>query len=93
MRAQAAVGAELQCKHEYWAGNDEDVTPHATRINSLTSDKRENLPTNNLNCERYLAKSAYLAAQSAAHSNNLFKAKRIRDELVLSDAEDCLLIE
>ena len=93
MRAQAAVGAELQCKHEYWAGNDEDVTPHATRINSLTSDKRENLPTNNLNCERYLAKSGYLAAQSAAHSNNLFKAKRIRDDLVLSDAEDCLLIE
>ena len=63
MRAQAAVGAELRCKREYWADNDEDVAPHATRINSLTTDKRENLPTNNLNCERYLAKFGYFAAQ------------------------------
>ena len=38
MHAQAAVGVELQCKREYWAGNDEDVTPRATRINSLTCD-------------------------------------------------------
>ena len=88
MCAQAAVGVKLQCKREYWAGNDEDVTPRATRINSLTSDERKNLPTNNLNCERYLAKFGYLAAQSAAHSNKLFKAKRIRDDLVLPDAED-----
>ena len=93
MCAQAAVGVELQCKREYWAGNDEDVTPRATRINSLTSDERKYLPTNNLNCERYLAKFGYLAAQSAAHSNKLFKAKRIRDDLVLSDAEDSLLVE
>ena len=71
----------------------EDVTQRATRINSLTSDERENLPTNNLNYERYLAKFGYLAAQSAAHSNKLFKAKRIRDDLVLSDAEDSLLVE
>ena len=71
----------------------EDVTQRATRINSLTSDERENLPTNNLNYERYLAKFGYLAAQSAAHSNKLFKAKRIRDNLILSDAEDSLLAE
>ena len=93
MCAQAAVGVELQCKREHWAGNDEDVTSRATRINSLTSDERENLPTNNLNYERYLAKFGYLAAQSAAHSNKLFKAKRIRGDLVLSDAEDSLLVE
>ena len=71
----------------------EDVTQRATRINSLTSDERENLPTNNLNYERYLAKFGYLAAQSAAHSNKLLKAKRIRGDLVLSDAEDSLLVE
>ena len=71
----------------------EDVTQRATRINSPTSDERENLPTNNLNYERYLAKFGYLAAQSAAHSNKLFKAKRIRGDLVLSDAEDSLLVE
>ena len=71
----------------------EDVTQRATRINSPTSDERENLPTNNLNYERYLAKFGYLAAQSAAHSNKLFKVKRIRGDLVLSDAEDSLLVE
>ena len=71
----------------------EDVTQRATRIDSPTSDERENLPTNNLNYERYLAKFGYLAAQSAAHSNKLFKAKRIRGDLVLSDAEDSLLVE
>ena len=60
MCAEAVVGVEVQCKCEYWAGNDEDVTPRATRINSLTSDEREYLPTNNLNCERYLAKFGYL---------------------------------
>ena len=93
MCAQAAVGVELQCKREYWAGNDDHVTTRATGINSLTPGKPENLPTNNLNCERYLAKFGYLAAQSAAHSNKLFKAKRIRGDLVLSDAEDSLLVE
>ena len=33
------------------------------------------------------------AAQSAAHSNKLFKAKRIGDDFVLSDAEDSVLVE
>ena len=93
MCVQAAVGVKLQYKHEYWAGNDEDVAPCATRINSLASDELEDLPTDNLNCERYLAKFGYLAAQSAAHSNKLFKAKRIRHDLVLSGAEDSLLVE
>ena len=79
------------CNANMSTGNDEDVTPSATRINSLTSDERENLPTNNLNYERYLAKIRYLAAQSEAHSNKLFKTKRIRDNLVLSDAKDSLL--
>ena len=46
-----------------------------------------------MNCEKYLAKFGYLAAQSAVHSNKLFKAKGIRDDLVLSDAEDSLLVE
>ena len=93
MCAQAAVDVEQQCKREYWTGNDEDVTPCATRINSLTFDERENLLTNNLNCEKYLAKFGYLATQSAVHSNKLFKAKRVRDNLVLSNAEDSLLVE
>ena len=93
MCAQAAVGVELQSKGEYRAANDEDVTPRAIQINSLISNELKNLPTNNLNCESYLAKFGYLAAQSAVHSNKLFKAKRIRDDLFISDAEDSLLVE
>ena len=54
---------------------------------SLTSDERENLPTNNLNCERYLAIFGYLAAQSAAYSNKLSKAKRIHDDLVFPSSD------
>ena len=43
------------------------------------------LPTNNLNIERYLAKFGYLVALSAQHSNRLFKAKRIKDDLMLTE--------
>ena len=59
----------------------------------MTSIERKNLPTNNLNCERYLAKFGYLASQSSAHSNKLFKGKRIRDDLVLSDCDENLFVE
>ena len=93
MRAQAAIGIELQSKREYWANDDEAVAARATRIHDLTSNERKNLPTNNLNCERYLAKFGYLAAQSALHSNRFFKGKRIRDDLVLSDADQNLIVE
>ena len=46
-----------------------------------------------MSCERHLAKFRYLAAKSAAHSDKLFKAKMIRHDLVLSDAENSLLFE
>ena len=54
----------------------------------LTAEERKGLPTNNLNAERYLAKFGYLASQSAQHSNKLFKAKRIKDDLMLIDSND-----
>ena len=90
---QAAIGVELQCKREYWADEDDPVKARATRINLLTPAQIANLPTNNLNCERYLAKFGYLAAQSAAHSNKCFTGKRISDDHVLSDATDDLVVE
>ena len=34
-----------------------------------------------------MAKFGHLAAQSAAHSNKLFKGKRIRDDLMLIDGD------
>ena len=51
-------------------------------IHSLTEEEQENLPTNNLNCERHLAKFGRIAAESAAHSNKFFTGKRIRDDLM-----------
>ena len=38
-----------------------------------------------MNAEKYLAKFGYLAALSAQHSNRLFKAKRIQDDLMLTE--------
>ena len=46
-----------------------------------------------MNFESYLAKFGYLAIQSALHSSKLFKAKKINDDLALSDAKDCVLVE
>ena len=86
MCVTAAKGVELQCQHKYWGTNTD--TSKVTCLNNLTSDQLKNLPTNNLNTERYLSKFGYLASQSAQHSNRFFKAKRIRDDLVLSGAID-----
>ena len=93
MCEKAAIGVELQCKREYWSDENDTTATRATKIHLLTPAERANLPTNNLRCERYLAKFGYLAAQSAAHSNKCFTGKRIRDDLVLSDANDDLLVD
>jgi hypothetical protein len=85
MCKQASKGVELQCKREYWGENSE---ARATAIHMLTAEERKGLPTNNLNAERYLAKFGYLASQSAQHSNKLFKAKRIKDDLMLIDSNE-----
>ena len=84
MCVQASKGIELQCKHEYWG---EESGGRTTELHKLTLEERQNLPTNNLNAERYLATFGYLASQSAQHSNKLFKAKRIKDDLILSDSK------
>ena len=80
MCKQAALGVELQCKREY---RDDDET-RATPLFRLTEEERAHLPTNNLSAERYLARFGYLDSQSAAHSNRLFKAKKIKDDLMLT---------
>lgn len=48
----------------------------------MTEEDRENLPTENLEPERYMYRVGNLAAQSAAHSNKFFKAKRMRNDLL-----------
>lgn len=81
MLKDAASGVQLQCAREYWEGTDK---PRATQIFKLTSEERENLPTENLEPERYMNRVGSLAGQSAAHSNRFFKAKRMRDDLMFS---------
>ena len=85
MCVQAAKGVELQCKREYWQDTTDGT--RATQLHKLSSSQRKNLPTNNLNTERYLAKFGYLASQSAQHSNRFFKAKRIRDDLMFNQTD------
>lgn len=82
MCIDAAKGVKMQCEREYWLEGTEGV--RATQVHKLTAEERKNLPTNNLNTERHLAKFGYLASQSAARSNRFFKAQRIRDDMVFS---------
>ena len=79
MCIDAGAGVEMQCAREYWSESD---NPRATQLFKLTEEDRENLPTENLEPERYMYRVGYLAAQSAAHSNKFFKAKRMRDDLM-----------
>ena len=86
MCLQAAVGVELQCKCEYWSDSNSGA-PRGTEIHKFMYEQRKKLPSNNLNCERYLARFGYLASQSAAHSNKLFKGKQIQDDLMLIEED------
>ena len=79
MCVDAGAGVEMQCAREYWCESD---NPRATQLFKVSEEELENLPTENLEPERYMAKVGCLAAQSAAHSNKLFKAKRMRDDLL-----------
>ena len=79
MCIDAGAGVELQCAREYWSESDD---PRATQLFKLTENERENLPTENLEPERYMALVGGLAAQSAAHSNKFSKAKWMRGGLL-----------
>ena len=77
-----STGLELQCAREYWTDNDDDQ--RVTAVHKLTPEEQSNIPTENLEAERYLAKFGALASMSARHSNRFFKAKRNRDDLTLN---------
>ena len=53
----------------------------------MTDDERKNIPSENLVCERYLAKFGYLDSISVERSSKYFKAKRIRDNLMFDALE------
>ena len=77
----AASGVQLQCSGEYW---EEREKPRATQLHLLTSEERRNIPTENMEAERYLARFGHLASVSASRSNKFFKAKRIRDDMMFT---------
>ena len=82
MCKDAAEGVRMQCGRKYWS---DEGNQRATQIYKLSETKRKHLPTNNLNCERYLAKFGYLASKSDQKSNRFFKAKRIKDDLMFTN--------
>ena len=84
MCVDAGAGVEMQCAREYWSESED---PQATQLFKLT-EERENLPTENLEPERYMARVGILAAQSASHSNKFFKAKGMRDGLLFVKESD-----
>ena len=51
----------MQCGREYGFADGIDENPRATQLFKLSSDDLKDMPTNNINVERDLAKFSYLA--------------------------------
>ena len=82
----AASNLATQPGREYGFGSAE-ASSRATVLHTLSEYDLQYLPTNNLDCERDLAKFNKLAARSAACSNKKFKAKGMHDEMTLYKSE------
>lgn len=67
----------------YW---EEKKKPRATQLHLFTSEARRNIPTENMEAERYLSCFGHLASVSAC--NKFFKAKRIRDGMMFTSTAD-----
>lgn len=81
----SADGIVMQCGREYWG---DERAPRATELYKLADDQLKHIPSENMICERNLAKFGYLASISAVHSNKYFKANRIRDDLMFSEGDE-----
>ena len=91
MYINADKSIHLQCSREYWGNQLISSDARAPSIVKLSQTERQNLPTENLVCERYLVTFGHIASKSANHSNKRFKAKRIRDDLMFTK-EDTLTV-
>ena len=80
MCTKAAETIELQCGREYGFGMNEN--PRATAIYKLTPEERKDLETHNLVVERNLGVFDK-RADIAKFRNHKFKAKSIRNDVVL----------
>ena len=71
-----AIRVKLQCSREYW--DDKMGSTRATQIHISSAEERKYLPTNNLNCEIYLAKFGVLASESANDQTDFLKQSVLR---------------
>ena len=76
MCSDAGDGIQMQCGREYGFAA-EGEKPRATELYMMSQQELDYLPTNNLDCERDLAKFSHLA-HVAKFRNKKFKAKGIR---------------
>ena len=60
MCINAGAGVEFHCASEYWS---ESIYPRATQLFKLTEEERRNLPCDDLEPERYVAKDGILAGK------------------------------
>ena len=83
MCVDAAHGIKMQCGREYGFDDDADeVNPRATELYKLNENELKDMPTNNINAERDLAKFSHLAVVAKFRNKN-FTAKGIRNDIVL----------
>ncbi|KAK6179055.1 hypothetical protein SNE40_011501 [Patella caerulea] len=80
---KAAADLATQRGREYGFGPESDASSRATALHKLEPSLLEFLPTDNLDCERDLAKFDKLAQRSAACSNKRFTGRSIRDEMTV----------
>ena len=82
MYVDAAAGIKLQCGGEYGFGNMDEENPRATQLYKLSKAELKDVPTNNINAERDLAKFSHLAVV-AKFRNKQLTAKGIYNDIVL----------
>ena len=80
MCVHASKTIKLQCGREYGFGQYNDI--RATQIHKLTVEERKDLESNNVMCERELGVFDHRAIVSKCR-NNKFKAKSLRNDMVL----------
>jgi hypothetical protein len=82
MCQHAATTIKLQCGREYGFSDPTDHSRAATKLHLLTDEELDDLPTNNLECERDLSYFSK-CSEVAKYRNPKFKAKQIRSNCTL----------
>ena len=83
MCISAAPAVKLKCRRQYGFS---DAEKGATDLSTLAANELEGLPTNNLVTERDLSRFDR-EAQVAKSRNRRFKAKNIRNNMVLYETK------